>query len=88
MSPALRKQRIEPGVFGLWRQRILIPEGMETALTGAEYEAVLAHEWSHVRRRDNMVAAVQMLTEAIFWFYPVIWLVGRKLNEERELACD
>lgn len=88
LSPALRKERIEPGVFGLWRQRILIPEGMETALTPAEFEAVLLHEWSHVQRRDNVAAVVQMLTEAIFWFYPVIWLVGRRLNEERELACD
>ncbi len=88
LSPTLRQQRIEPGVFGLWRQRILIPEGMETALTPAEYEAVLSHEWSHVQRRDNLAAVVQMLTEAIFWFYPVIWLVGRRLNEERELACD
>jgi uncharacterized protein (TIGR03435 family) len=88
LSPALRQERIEPGVFGLWRQRILIPEGLETALTPAEFEAVLSHEWSHVQRRDNLAAVVQMLSEAIFWFYPVIWLVGRRLNEERELACD
>jgi uncharacterized protein (TIGR03435 family) len=29
-----------------------------------------------------------MLAEVLFWFYPVIWIVGRKLAEERELACD
>ena len=87
-SAALRNERIEPGVFGLWRQVILIPEGMDTALTPAEFEAVLSHEWNHVQRRDNLAAVVQMLTEAIFWFYPVIWLIGRRLSEERELACD
>jgi bla regulator protein BlaR1 len=87
-SPHMRNERIEPGVFGLWRQTILIPEGMETTLSAAQFKAVLSHEWSHARRRDNLAAAVQMLTEAVFWFYPVIWMVGRRLTEERELACD
>jgi bla regulator protein BlaR1 len=87
-SPHMRDERIEPGVFGLWRQTILIPEGMETTLSAAEFRAVLSHESNHARRHDNLAAALQMLTEAIFWFYPVIWMVGRRLTEERELACD
>jgi bla regulator protein BlaR1 len=87
-SRSMRDRRIEPGVFGLWRQRILIPEGLETRLNEAQFQAVLTHEWSHVQRRDNLTAALQMTTEAIFWFYPVVWMVGRKLIEERELACD
>ncbi len=87
-SPRMRDDRIEPGVFGLWRQTILIPEGMETTLSPAQFNAVLSHEWNHARRHDNLAAALQMLTEAVFWFYPVIWMVGRRLTEERELACD
>jgi bla regulator protein BlaR1 len=87
-SPHMRDERIEPGVFGLWRQTILIPAGMETTLSAAEFKVVLSHEWNHARRRDNLTAALQMLTEAVFWFYPVVWMVGRRLTEERELACD
>jgi bla regulator protein BlaR1 len=87
-SPSLRDQRIEPGVFGLWRQSILIPEGMRAHLNEAQFQAVLTHEWNHVQRRDNLTAALQMTAEAIFWFYPVVWMVGRRLMEERELACD
>jgi bla regulator protein blaR1 len=87
-SRIMRDQRIEPGLFGLWRPRILIPEGMATNLTSIEFEAVLSHEWNHARRHDNLAAALQMLAEVLFWFYPVIWIVGRKLAEERELACD
>ena len=33
-------------------------------------EAILAHEVSHVRRRDNLAAAMHMAVEAIFWFHP------------------
>jgi bla regulator protein BlaR1 len=87
-SPRMRDERIEPGVFGLWRQTILIPEGMETTLSSEQFRAVVSHEWNHARRRDNLSATLQMLTESIFWFYPVIWMVGRRLMEERELACD
>jgi beta-lactamase regulating signal transducer with metallopeptidase domain len=42
----------------------------------------------HVRRRDNLFAAVHMAVEAIFWFHPLVWWIGSRLLEERELACD
>jgi hypothetical protein len=29
-----------------------------------------------------------MLVEALFWFHPLTWWIGRRLVEERELACD
>ena len=50
--------------------------------------AILTHELCHVRRRDNLFAAVHMAVEAIFWFHPLVWWVGSRLLEERELACD
>ena len=87
-SRTMRDERIEPGVFGLWRQSILIPEGMKTRLSDEQFQAVLTHEWNHVQRRDNLTAAMQMVAEAVFWFYPVVRMVGRRLIEERELACD
>ena len=87
-SPSMQDERIEPGVFGIWRQFILIPEGMDTCLSRAQFRAVLSHEWNHAQRRDNLTSALQMAVEAIFWFYPVVWMVGRRLMEERELACD
>jgi bla regulator protein blaR1 len=87
-SDRLREERIEPGVFGIWRQSILVPEGMDARLSTAQLQVILNHEWSHVQRRDNLTAWLHMMTEGIFWFYPVVWLVGRKLIEEREQACD
>ncbi len=29
-----------------------------------------------------------MLVEAIFWFHPLVWWMGARLEEERERACD
>ena len=29
-----------------------------------------------------------MLVEALFWFFPLVWWLGARLNAERERACD
>jgi bla regulator protein blaR1 len=29
-----------------------------------------------------------MLVEALFWFHPLVWWIGSRMVEERELACD
>jgi uncharacterized protein (TIGR03435 family) len=83
-SPGL----LEPGVVGLWHPTLLLPEGIAERLTPPQLEAVLAHELCHVRRRDNLFAAIHMAVEALFWFHPLVWWIGARLVEERERACD
>ena len=79
---------LEPGVVGLRRPVILLPEGIDSYLTADQLAAVLAHEVCHVRRRDNLTAAMHMLVEAVFWFHPLVWLIGARLVATREQACD
>lgn len=79
---------LEPGVFGILKPVLLLPEGILERLTPAQFQAILAHELCHVRRRDNFAAAVQMFVEALFWFHPLVWWIGWRLLEERERACD
>jgi uncharacterized protein (TIGR03435 family) len=80
--------RIQPGIVGIWRPVILLPAGLDDVLSQLQMDSVLLHEWHHARRRDNLAAVVQMAVEAVFWFYPPVWWVGRQLIEERERACD
>jgi bla regulator protein blaR1 len=87
-SRTMREQRIEPGVVGIWRQTILLPGGLDQRLSEPQLHSVLLHEWHHARRRDNLAAALHMIVEAVFWFYPPVWWVGGRLIEERERACD
>ncbi|MGA8593908.1 MAG: M56 and DUF3738 domain-containing protein [Bryobacteraceae bacterium] len=79
---------IEPGIFGIFRPVLLLPEGITEHLARAQFEAILAHELCHVRRRDNLAAAIHMLVQATFWFHPLVWWIGARLVEERERACD
>jgi uncharacterized protein (TIGR03435 family) len=84
ISPGL----LEPGVVGWWRPTLLLPADLERHLTKAQLKAVVAHEVTHIRRRDNVTAAVHMFAEALFWFHPVVWWIGARLVDERERACD
>jgi ankyrin repeat protein/beta-lactamase regulating signal transducer with metallopeptidase domain len=79
---------IEPGIVGILRPVLLLPEGLEHRLTPAQLRAVLAHEECHVQRRDNLCAALHMFVEMVFWFHPLIWWLGARLIAERERACD
>jgi bla regulator protein blaR1 len=79
---------IEPGIFGILRPVLLLPEGIADSLTPSQLDAILIHELAHVRRRDNLAAAAHMLVETLFWFYPLVWWIEARLVEERERACD
>jgi beta-lactamase regulating signal transducer with metallopeptidase domain len=79
---------LEPGLVGLLKPVVLLPEGLMPRLTKAERDAILAHELSHFSSGDNITAAIHMLVEALFWFWPPVWLIGARLIAERERACD
>ena len=67
---------------------MILPEGAASRLSDEELEAVLLHELLHVERRDNLAVILQKAITALLWFYPLAWLIDRRLFEERERACD
>ena len=79
---------LEPGVFGIRRPVLLLPEGIASHLSGPQLQAILAHEVCHVCHRDNLASAIHMGVEALFWFHPLVWWIGARLVDERERACD
>ncbi|HEY4709245.1 MAG TPA: M56 family metallopeptidase [Candidatus Acidoferrales bacterium] len=79
---------IEPGIVGMRRPVMVLPVSIAERLSDPQLEAIISHELFHVRRRDNLTAAIHMFVEAIFWFHPLVWWIGGRLVEEREKACD
>ena len=101
MSSALRRIRVRapiqlrssecvtgPALHGLWRLTLIIPKGLSQKLSASEFEAVLLHELAHARRLDNLTAVFVHVVLCMFWFHPLLWLIERRLNVERERACD
>jgi beta-lactamase regulating signal transducer with metallopeptidase domain len=76
------------GVVGLFRSRVIVPEGLFSTLEDREVDSVLLHELMHVKRHDNLLRLCQSGVVAIFWFHPLVWWLDRRLRWESERACD
>ncbi|HEY0686360.1 MAG TPA: M56 family metallopeptidase [Steroidobacter sp.] len=79
---------LTPGVFGVFRPVLILPRAVLRELSDSHLQTILAHEMCHVRRRDNLTAAIHKFVEVIFWFHPLVWWIGDHLLREREAACD
>ena len=77
-----------PMAVGLSRPVIVIPEDLSQHLTEKEFDQVLLHELAHMKRWDDWTNFLQKLAESIFFFFPAVLWIGRRLNLEREIACD
>jgi len=87
-TPALHvgAAAVGPHVLGLVRTTIVVPPAL---LHRPELlRAALLHELAHVRRRDMLGRIVQVAATALLWFWPIVRLVGRRLDAARETACD
>ena len=51
-------------------------------------DAILAHEVSHIARRDALTQRLSLLHRAIFWFSPLAWWLDRHLADLAEQASD
>jgi biotin carboxyl carrier protein len=70
------------------RPMILIPASLLTGLNSEQLTAVLTHELAHIRRYDHLFLLIQRLIEALLFFHPAVWYLGRCIARERENSCD
>ena len=57
-------------------------------LDDEELDRILVHEWAHIQRRDDIARLFQLLVNVLVGFNPAVWWIGRRLELEREVACD
>jgi beta-lactamase regulating signal transducer with metallopeptidase domain len=77
-----------PVVDGVLRPEICLPLGIQRLLTKSELNAVVLHELTHARRRDNLIWLLQEIALCLLWFHPLVWATGARLAFYRELSCD
>lgn len=77
-----------PAVVGVINPRIVIPCELVETLPESSLRAVLLHEASHLRRRDPLVYAMQMMAATLLWWSPAFRWMTRMLDAARETACD
>jgi len=49
---------------------------------------VLCHELAHIRRGDWLTLIAAEVLRVVYWFNPLAWIVGKRLRDESERACD
>lgn len=76
-----------PCAVGVWHVSVVVPRVWRT-WSRAGRDAVLQHEFAHVRRRDLFVAFLTRLNRAVFWFNPIAWWLERRIAVAAEQACD
>lgn len=77
-----------PVVVGFRTPVLLVPEGFVESLSAADWDAALAHEFAHIRRRDftkNVLYGAVSLPVA---WHPVVRLILSRVAESREMVCD
>jgi beta-lactamase regulating signal transducer with metallopeptidase domain len=77
-----------PMAAGLFRPAILIPERLLAELDSDELEQIRIHETAHLLRRDDVALLIQRTIEALFALHPVVRWITRRIDLEREIACD
>lgn len=73
-----------PFILGILRPRIYLPSDLDEAQ--AEY--VIAHEKTHLKRRDHWWKPLGFFILTIHWFNPLCWVSYILLCRDIELACD
>ena len=73
-----------PFVLGIIKPKIYLPYHMDSR----EMDHVIAHEQTHIRRKDHWWKPLGFLLLTIHWFNPLMWLSYVLLCRDIELACD
>lgn len=76
-----------PMVVGLWRPKVLWPEGAEQ-WNAERREAAWQHERQHIGRLDLWWELFGLIGTALYWPHPLVWWAKKKMTEECEQACD
>jgi beta-lactamase regulating signal transducer with metallopeptidase domain len=81
-------QAAGPATVGFFRPVVVLPETLLQSGPSEELTAALCHEMAHIRRRDYLVNLLCEFALLPLIFHPAAWLLKRRIEETRELACD
>ena len=76
-----------PITTGIWQPKILLPSFVSQWPVDRT-RMVVRHELAHIERNDVAWNLLACLVHSFIWFQPLAWLAQRKIQLERERACD
>ena len=86
VSVSFIDDQIVPVTFGKSHPVILLPKSLMDS--PRKMNLAIRHELTHIHQHDFMTHLLVMLTEALFWFHPLVHRLKHELVEYREMRCD
>ncbi|MFL0197732.1 M56 family metallopeptidase [Clostridium sp. WILCCON 0269] len=74
-----------PAIIGILNSTIIVPEQQ---FSTNELKWIFRHELVHFKRKDNIIKLLMILSIALHWFNPLIYIFRKFFNEQCELSCD
>ena len=62
--------------------------GNNINLSMEQQDMILLHEYVHYAHGDHIWSMIRNLCVALYWYYPLVWLVASVSRKDSELACD
>ena len=86
--PVLSSDRIAvPATIGIVKPKILLPTDW-SQWSASDVAMAIAHESSHIGRRDALTTFLATINCALYWFHPLSWILKTRLAKLAEYACD
>lgn len=77
-----------PQAVGLWRPAIVLPAWFMERTTRRQQRLVLAHELTHIRRRDLLWGWIRRAVNGLLFFHPLLWVAEEQAALCEEMAGD
>ena len=86
--PDLRVSRdaASPYLVGVLRPLLVVPGWLDPS--SPAWAAAMTHELAHLARRDPWLRGLESAASALFFFWPPVAWVCRRIDRAREMACD
>lgn len=77
-----------PVSLGWSRRLVLLPPDMLACLPEADFRAIVAHEFAHIRRGDFLRNLICEFLALPVNYHPCCWFTRERVMETREILCD
>lgn len=77
-----------PVAIGFFDGMVLMPDHLLHSFDRADVDRFSLHELAHLQRRDDWTCAFERIACALLFFNPFVHAIARRLDLEREVACD
>jgi beta-lactamase regulating signal transducer with metallopeptidase domain/HEAT repeat protein len=78
----------QPFTFSVLRPTIVLSERLIADGDDDSLRWCLAHEWSHIVRRDTAMWALAGMARIVFFFQPLVWWLRRELRLCQDYVAD